>query len=70
MQTYILSEGVLNDNLLLLPNDGKVFKGNFIAIVKEYFFANAWSNKEKVKKFRKHEQLQKYLKRYYPEFAY
>lgn len=46
MQTYILSEGVLNDNELLLPDEGKVFKGKFIAIVKEYIFASEWANKK------------------------
>ena len=70
MQAYILSEGVLNDNELLLSDEGKVFKGNFIAIVKEYKFATAWSNKEYIKKFRKHEQLQKYLNKFYPEFTF
>lgn len=70
MQTYILNEGTLNDNELLLSDEGKVFKGNFIAIVKEYTYANAWSNKESIKKFRKREQLQKYLNKFYPEFTY
>ena len=70
MKTYILNEGPLNDNELLLSDEGKVFKGNFIAIVKEYTYANAWSNKESIKKFRKHEQLQKYLNKFYPEFTY
>jgi hypothetical protein len=70
MQTYILNEGTLNDNELLLSDEGKVFKGNYIAIIKEYSFLSAWSNKESIKKFRKHEQLQKYLNRYYPQFTY
>jgi hypothetical protein len=70
MQAYILSEGVLNDNELLLADEGKVFKGNYIAIVKEYIYANAWSNKESIKRFRKPEQLQKYLNKFYPEFEY
>ena len=70
MQTYILNEGALNDNELLLPDEGKVFKGNFIAIVKEYTYANAWCNKESIKKYRKREQLQKYLNKFYPEFTY
>lgn len=68
MTTYILSEGVLNDNELYLTDDGKVFKGNYIAIIKEYTFQNSWSNKETIKRFRSEEQLSKYLSKNYSDF--
>ncbi len=70
MTTYILSEGVLNDNELYLADENKVFKGNYIAVIKEYTFQNAWSNRESIKRFRSEEELKKYLNKNYPEFYY
>ena len=61
MQEFILRENVLTDNILLIADKGKVFKGNYIAIIKEYSFANSWSDKETIKKFRNVNQLNKYL---------
>ena len=68
MQTFILRENVLTDNLLHLADKGKIFKGGYIAIVQEYCFQNAWTDKETVKRFRKEEQLKKYIGTKYPEF--
>lgn len=68
MDTYILQENVLTDNLLFLPQEGKVFKGNYIAIIKEYTFATSWSDKENIKKFRSRKQLDSYLEKKYPNF--
>ena len=68
MQTFILKENVLTDDLLHLADEGKIFKGGYIAIVQEYSFQNAWSDKETVKRFRKEEQLKKYIGTKYPEF--
>ena len=68
MQQFILEEGVLNDNTLYLPEEGKIFKGNYIAIVKEYTFQNAWSNKEHIKRFRNEKKLHDYLDKKYPDF--
>lgn len=70
MQTYILKENVLSDNLLIMPDENKVFKGNYIAVIKEYTFQNAWSDRESIKRFRSEKELQKYLNRNYPEFYY
>lgn len=68
MQQFILKENVLTDNILLLADSGKVFKGGYKAIVKEYVFSNSWSDKEIVKRFRTEETLNKYLEKKYPEF--
>lgn len=65
METYILREGVLNDNELLLADEGKVFKGNYVAILKEYSFLNSWSNKLNAKRFRKLDRLIQYLNKNY-----
>ena len=61
MQEFILRENVLTDNILLIADKGKVFKGNYIAIIKEYSFSNSWSDKETIKRFRNSNQLNKYL---------
>ena len=61
MKEFILKENVLTDNILLIADKGKVFKGNYIAIIKEYSFANSWSDKETIKRFRNVNQLNKYL---------
>ncbi len=68
MQSYILKENVLTDNLLLIPNENKIFKGGYIAIIKEYYYQNAWSDREEVKKFKKINTLEKYLAKNYKYF--
>ena len=67
MEAYILRENVLSDNTLILASEGKVFKGGYIAIIKEYTYQNAWCDKEAVKRFTKRETLETYLNKYYPE---
>jgi hypothetical protein len=61
MTQFILKENVLTDNVLLIADKGKVFKGNYIAIIKEYYFSTSWSDKETIKRFRNSNQLNKYL---------
>ena len=63
--TYILQENVLTDNLLIVAEKNKRFKGNYIAIVKEYTFKNAWSDEESIKRFRTEKSLMKHLNKYY-----
>jgi hypothetical protein len=66
MQTYILKESVLNDDTLYLSDDKKLFHGGYVAILKQYHYANAWHNKETYKRFKKRETLYKYLNKNYP----
>jgi hypothetical protein len=68
MQTFILKEGVLNDDELYLADENKVFSGNYIAIITQYIFETHWTNKRIIKRFRKEEQLKKYIGTKYPEF--
>jgi hypothetical protein len=70
MQQFILKENVLTDNVLLLAEEGKVFKGNYIAIIREYSYATSWSDREKITRFRNEGALNKYLSKHYPEFTY
>ena len=65
MKTFILKENVLTDNLLMLTDKGKVFKGGYIARIKEYSFATSWSDKETIKNFRSKHSLFMYLNKYY-----
>ena len=67
MQTFILKEGVLNDDELYLADENKVFSGNYIAIITQYIFETHWTNKRIIKRFRKEEQLKKYIGTKYPE---
>ena len=65
MRQFILRQNVLSDNVLSLADEGKVFKGGFIAIVKEYKFQSAWSDREEVKRFRTIDRLLGYLEKHY-----
>ena len=38
MQEFLLKENVLTDNILSLADDGKIFKGGYVAIIKEYVY--------------------------------
>jgi hypothetical protein len=68
METFILHERVLTDNLLLIPNKGTKFKGGFIGAVKEHYFKNEWTDEVKIIHFKKYEILEKYLQKKYPDF--
>jgi hypothetical protein len=64
---FFLSENVLTDNILVIPNKGKIFKGGYIAIIKEYHFKNAWADEESIKRFRSINKLNAYLDKQYPQ---
>ena len=64
---FLLRENVLTDNILLIPNKGKIFKCGYVAIIKEYKFQNEWSDKEIIKRFRSKDRLISYLDKHYPE---
>ena len=68
MKTYILQENCLSDNLLLIADKGKIFKGGYIAVIKEYTYQNEWSDKENIKKFRSRERLLQYIDKNYKDF--
>jgi hypothetical protein len=64
---FILKQNVVSDNTLLLSDKGKVFKGGYIAIIKEYTYLNAWQDKETIKRFNKKDRILNYLNKYYSE---
>ena len=65
-----LQENVLTDNILILPNKGKIFKGGYIAILKIHSYYNDWCDRLEIKRFKSERQLQKYLNKNYPNFNY
>lgn len=67
MQTYILRENILTDNVLMIADKNKIFKGKYKAIIKEYTYLNDWNDKETIKRFRKIDALQKYLAKNYTQ---
>ena len=70
METYLLKENVLTDDLLHIAENGKVFKGGYIAIVEYNTFQNSWSDKKHIAKFRNENRLNSFLKKSYPNFEY
>ena len=68
--TFTLKENVLTDNELILASPNKVFKGRYIAIIKEYVFANSWGDREIIKRFRSEKSLFNYLDKNYPDLDY
>ena len=67
METYILRQNVVSDNILLLANENEIFKGHYIAILKEYSYSTPWTDRETIKRFKKRDTLFRYLNKYYPE---
>ena len=70
MASYILEEGVLNDDTLHVAESGKIFKGGYIAIIEAYSFLNSWANSKNVFKFRSEKSLEKHLLKNYPSFEF
>jgi hypothetical protein len=64
---FILRENVLTDNILTIANKGKIFKGGYVAIIKENRFRNEWSDEESVKRFKSINRLISYLDKQYPQ---
>lgn len=67
---FILRENVLTDNILIIAEKGKIFKGRYVAIIKEYQYQNSWSDKETIKRFKSVDTLNAYLDKHYPQVDY
>ena len=65
MVELILKNGVLNDDIVYIAENGKVFKGNFVAIIEYYTYVNEWNNKRHYKSFRTLENLYKFIDKNY-----
>ena len=66
--SYVLIEGVLNDDMVHIANKGKVFKGGYVGVIEYYTFLNEWNNSKHHKYFRTLTTLKKYIKKHYPTF--
>lgn len=64
--SFILYEGVLNDDIVHIANKGKAFKGGYVAVIEYYTFLNEWNNKKHLKYFKTLETLEKYISKKYP----
>ena len=64
---FTLQENVLTDNVLIIPIKGKIFRGGYIAKLKEYHYLTSQSDRETVKYFRSKFRLNKYLEKQYPQ---
>jgi hypothetical protein len=64
---FILQENVLTDNVLIIAEENKRFKGNYIAIIEENKYQNAWSDYKEIIKFRSKKQLINFLTKKYPD---
>jgi hypothetical protein len=70
MESYILRENVLSDNTLHVAEEGKAFKGGYKAIIEEYYFQSAWTDRKEVKRFRNLDRMESYISKKYPDFSY
>lgn len=68
--TFVLRENVLTDNVLTIAPKGCVFKYGIIAQIKEYTYASAWSDKEKITNFKNKKKLLDYLNKFYSDVDY
>jgi hypothetical protein len=64
---FFLRENVLTDNILIVADKNKIFKGGFIAMVREFEFLNSWQDREIIKRFKSIDRLNSYLDKKYPE---
>lgn len=64
--SFVLFEGVLNDDMLYIASKGKEFKGGYVACIEYYTFLNEWNNKKHIKYFRTLHTLEKYISKKYP----
>jgi len=65
MTTQIIKEGVLNDDTLYTADDGKVFKGGYVAVLEYYTFQTHWTNTRHYKHFRTLENAEKFIAKQY-----
>ena len=65
IETYILKENVLTDDLLHIAPKGKVFKGGYYAIIEYFTYLNQWNDEKHIRRFRNNTNLQKYINKHY-----
>ena len=64
-QSITIKERALNDDVLHIASAGKVFKGQLVAVLEYYTYANEWSNKYHRKGFKTIEAACAYIDKHY-----
>jgi hypothetical protein len=67
MITTIIKEGALNDDVLYLAGYGKLFTGNYVAILEYYTFASEWGNQCHYRRFRTLANADNFIAKKYKE---
>jgi hypothetical protein len=65
MTTQVVKENALTEDLLHVADTGKVFSGNYEAILEYYTYANEWGDKKHIRRFRTLENARKYILKNY-----
>lgn len=68
MTSYVVNERVVSDDIVYIADEGKAFKGGYVAILEYNTYANEWSDRKHVRRFRTLEAMDKFLNKRYPEF--
>ena len=59
--TELLTEGVLNDDVMYVAPEGYRFKGGYAAIVEYYTYASTWHNNKHIRRFRTLEAAERFI---------
>ena len=65
MTITTVKEGVLNDFSLYVADEGRVFSGNYVAILEYYTYANEWGNHKNYRRFKTLDSMYMYLDKHY-----
>lgn len=65
MHIETIKEGVLNDDILYISDEGKIFKGNYEAVLEYWTYQNTQSNNKNIRRFKTYENAQKFILKNY-----
>lgn len=60
-----IREGVLNDDVLYIANDGYKFKGGYVAILEFWTYRNSNANEQNIQRFKTIKAAEKYIEKRY-----
>jgi len=60
-----IREGVLNDDVLYIADDGYKFKGGYVAILEYWTYRNPNANDRNIRRFKTIETAEKYIEKRY-----
>ena len=68
MNTYIIKEHALTDDLLHVAPKGQQFTRGYLYVIEYFTYLNSQSDKRNYRRFRTKNSLTKYMNKNYPEF--